>query len=80
MKINDEIRPAMVTPFTEKDRIDTDCISKLAEWYTGKGVDGLFAVCQGTAEIAAKFAEVFCSESWGFAAGMMHDTGKAPEK
>jgi CRISPR-associated endonuclease/helicase Cas3 len=35
---------------------------------------------RGTAEMAAEFSRSFDSESWGRAAGIAHDTGKAPEK
>ncbi|GGD54086.1 dihydrodipicolinate synthase family protein [Paenibacillus nasutitermitis] len=44
--------PTMVTPFTDKNTIDYDALERAVEWYIGKGVDGLFAVCQSS--------EMFC--------------------
>lgn len=35
---------------------------------------------KGTAELAAAFAKIFNSESWGYAVGIGHDTGKGPER
>ncbi|WP_321991572.1 CRISPR-associated helicase Cas3' [Marispirochaeta aestuarii] len=34
----------------------------------------------GTAKLAGRFARSFDSEAWGYAVGISHDTGKAPEK
>jgi 4-hydroxy-tetrahydrodipicolinate synthase len=48
MNISDGIWPTMVTPYTDKNEIDTDCLSELVEWYIEREVDGLFAVCQSS--------------------------------
>ena len=37
--------PVMITPFTETNEIDYTALEQLIEWYIGKGVQGLFAVC-----------------------------------
>ncbi|ORC32838.1 CRISPR-associated endonuclease Cas3'' [Marispirochaeta aestuarii] len=49
--------------------------------------DGSWAIPQnlqdhlmGTAELSAAFARSFDSESWGYAIGIAHDSGKAPKK
>jgi CRISPR-associated endonuclease/helicase Cas3 len=41
---------------------------------------GLEDHLRGTAELAGKFAGVFDSGSWGYAAGIGHDAGKGPAK
>lgn len=50
MKFNipDGVWPTMITPFTEDNRIDYGALADIVEWYIGKGVDGLFAVCQSS--------------------------------
>lgn len=58
--------PVMLTPFTEDGAVDYEKLEKLTEWYIGKGVDGLFAVCQSSEmfelnlEERMKTAETVC--------------------
>ena len=40
--------PTMVTPFGIGGGIDYDALAGMVEWYIGRGVDGLFAVCQSS--------------------------------
>lgn len=40
--------PTMITPFTRDNKVDESGLEKMIEWYIGKGVDGLFAVCQSS--------------------------------
>ena len=40
--------PTMITPFTQDNKVDEAGLEKMIEWYIGKGVDGLFAVCQSS--------------------------------
>ncbi|NMB95940.1 MAG: dihydrodipicolinate synthase family protein [Clostridiaceae bacterium] len=46
--IPDGVWPTMITPYTEDNKIDYNCLEELIEWYVRKGVDGLFAVCQSS--------------------------------
>jgi 4-hydroxy-tetrahydrodipicolinate synthase len=45
--ISDGIWPTMITPFKD-NKIDYRVLENMVEWYIGKGVDGLFAVCQSS--------------------------------
>ena len=40
--------PTMLTPFTEKNKVDYLALEELVEWYIKMGVNGLFAVCQSS--------------------------------
>jgi 4-hydroxy-tetrahydrodipicolinate synthase len=40
--------PTMITPFTDKNRIDFRAVQKLTEWFIANGCDGIFAVCQSS--------------------------------
>ena len=44
--------PVMLTPFTPGGAVDYPALDRLVEWYIGRGVSGLFAVCQSS--------EMFC--------------------
>ncbi|WP_409345934.1 dihydrodipicolinate synthase family protein [Paenibacillus sp. MBLB4367] len=46
--VKDGVWPTMITPFTETGEIDYETLEQLIEWYIGKGVSGLFAVCQSS--------------------------------
>ena len=46
--IPDGVWPTMITPYTEDNKIDYNCLEELIEWYVRKGVDGLLAVCQSS--------------------------------
>ncbi|MFH5181693.1 dihydrodipicolinate synthase family protein [Paenibacillus sp. TAB 01] len=48
MRIAEGVWPTMVTPFTEDNEIDYPALERAVEWYIGRGVDGLFAVCQSS--------------------------------
>ncbi|MCL2060845.1 MAG: dihydrodipicolinate synthase family protein [Oscillospiraceae bacterium] len=43
-----EVWPVMLTPFTATGSVDYAALGELIEWYIGKGVSGLFAVCQSS--------------------------------
>ena len=38
----------MVTPFDEEYRVDYSVMKDQVEWYIGRGVNGIFAVCQSS--------------------------------
>ncbi|MFE5318267.1 dihydrodipicolinate synthase family protein [Paenibacillus sp. NPDC056579] len=40
--------PTMLTPFTVSGEVDYAALEQLMEWYIGRGVQGLFAVCQSS--------------------------------
>ena len=44
--IPDGVYPTMVTPFTEDNKVDYNGVLELLNWYSEKGVDGIFAICQ----------------------------------
>ena len=46
--IADGVRPVMITPYTEDNKIDYDAVLRIIEWYDKQGVDGIFAVCQSS--------------------------------
>lgn len=47
-KFPNGVYPVMLTPFTEGNKVDFESLEKLVNWYIGKGVAGLFAVCQSS--------------------------------
>ncbi|TMV46994.1 dihydrodipicolinate synthase family protein [Paenibacillus mesophilus] len=46
--IKDGVWPTMITPFTAEGEVDYAALGQLVEWYIGRGVHGLFAVCQSS--------------------------------
>lgn len=46
--IKDGVWPTMITPFTAAGEVDYAALEQLVEWYIGRGVHGLFAVCQSS--------------------------------
>lgn len=40
--------PTMVTPYTKDNKIDYRGVEKLLDFYYGRGVDGVFAICQSS--------------------------------
>lgn len=55
--ISDGVYPTMVTPFTSDNKIDYDGVLKILEWYSQKGVDGIFAICQSSEIFFLSFEE-----------------------
>lgn len=55
--INNGVYPTMITPFTEDNKIDFKGVAELLEWYKGKGVDGIFAICQSSEIFFLSFEE-----------------------
>jgi 4-hydroxy-tetrahydrodipicolinate synthase len=49
--------PTMLTPFTENGQLDWHGLEQLIEWYIGKKVAGLFAVCQSSEMFHLSLAE-----------------------
>ena len=58
------VYPTMLTPFNEDLTIDYAGLERLIEWYIGRGIDGLFAVCQSSAmfELSRKERKSLCSK------------------
>lgn len=46
--IQNGVWPTMITPFTSSGDVDYAALEQLVEWYIGRGVHGLFAVCQSS--------------------------------
>lgn len=42
------VYPTMITPFTKDNKIDYAAVEALINWYAGKKVDGIFAICQSS--------------------------------
>jgi 4-hydroxy-tetrahydrodipicolinate synthase len=55
--INNGVYPTMVTPFTDDNKIDYNGVKQLLDWYVGKGVDGIFAICQSSEIFFLSFEE-----------------------
>lgn len=55
--INSGVYPTMITPFDENNKIDYNGVLELLEWYTEKGVDGIFAICQSSEIFYLSFEE-----------------------
>lgn len=55
--IPDGVYPTMVTPFTEDNKVDYNGVLKLLNWYSEKGVDGIFAICQSSEIFFLSFEE-----------------------
>lgn len=56
-QIPNGVYPTMITPFTDDNKIDFDGVLKLLDWYHGKGVDGIFAICQSSEIFCLTFSE-----------------------
>lgn len=56
-EIKNGVYPTMLTPFTKDNKIDYDGVLKLIEWYSEKGVDGIFAICQSSEIFFLSFEE-----------------------
>lgn len=52
--------PTMITPFTTSNKIDYNALERLIDWYIGRGVDGLFAVCQSSEMFFLSLEERAC--------------------
>ncbi len=56
-KIPNGVYPTMLTPFTKDNKIDYNGVAALLEWYSKKGVDGIFAICQSSEIFFLSFEE-----------------------
>ena len=56
-QIPNGVYPTMITPFTDDNKIDFDGVLSLLEWYSQKGVDGVFAICQSSEIFFLSFEE-----------------------
>lgn len=55
--IKNGVYPTMVTPFTDDNKVDFDGILQLLDWYSYRGVDGIFAICQSSEIFYLSFEE-----------------------
>ena len=51
------VYPTMITPFTKDNKIDYAAVEALINWYAGKKVDGIFAICQSSEIFFLSFEE-----------------------
>lgn len=65
------VYPTMLTPFHEDLTIDYAALERLIDWYLGRGIDGLFAVCQSSAmfELSRAERKSLCRKTVELAAG-----------
>lgn len=56
-QIPNGVYPTMITPFTDDNKIDYNGVLQLLEWYSKKGVDGIFAICQSSEIFYLSFEE-----------------------
>lgn len=56
-QIPNGVYPTMITPFTDDNKIDYDGVLALLDWYSKKGVDGIFAICQSSEIFYLSFEE-----------------------
>ena len=70
-KIVNGVYPTMLTPFNTDLSIDYKGLEKLVEWYIGRGIDGLFAVCQSSAmfELSRNERKDLCRKTVEITAG-----------
>jgi len=59
------VYPTMVTPFKENLAIDYEALERLINWYSEKGIDGLFSVCQSSAmfELSRRERKQLCRKT-----------------
>ncbi|MBN1246094.1 MAG: dihydrodipicolinate synthase family protein [Anaerolineae bacterium] len=55
--ISNGVWPTMITPFTADDRLDDSALAAMVDWYSVRGVAGLFAVCQSSEMFHLNLAE-----------------------
>ena len=56
-EIPNGVFPTMLTPFTDDNKVDYNGVEQLLEWYSKKGVDGIFAICQSSEIFYLSFEE-----------------------
>lgn len=56
-EINNGVYPTMLTPFTADNKIDYNAVEQLLEFYTSRGVKGIFAICQSSEIFFLSFEE-----------------------
>ncbi|MBQ3519518.1 MAG: dihydrodipicolinate synthase family protein [Clostridia bacterium] len=56
-KINGGVYPTMITPYTADNKIDFNGVEQILQWYTERGVDGIFAICQSSEIFFLSFEE-----------------------
>ena len=56
-QIPNGVYPTMITPFTDDNKIDYNGVLELLDWYSKKGVDGIFAICQSSEIFFLSFEE-----------------------
>ncbi|HBL41410.1 MAG TPA: dihydrodipicolinate synthase family protein [Ruminococcaceae bacterium] len=51
------VYPTMITPYTADNKIDYGAVEQLLNWYSEKGCDGIFAICQSSEIFFLSFEE-----------------------
>lgn len=55
--IPDGVYPTMVTPYTADNKVDYNAVEQIINWYSERGVDGIFAICQSSEIFFLSFEE-----------------------
>ena len=56
-QIPNGVYPTMVTPYTKDNKIDYNAVLQLLNWYSARGVAGIFAICQSSEIFFLNFEE-----------------------
>lgn len=51
------VYPTMVTPYTADNKVDYNAVEQIINWYSERGVDGIFAICQSSEIFFLSFEE-----------------------
>ncbi len=51
------VYPTMVTPYTADNKVDYNAVEQIIEWYSERGIDGIFAICQSSEIFFLSFEE-----------------------
>lgn len=55
--IKDGVYPTMITPYTTDNKVDYNAVEQILEFYSEKGCDGIFAICQSSEIFFLSFEE-----------------------
>lgn len=51
------VYPTMVTPYTADNKVDYNAVEQIINWYSERGIDGIFAICQSSEIFFLSFEE-----------------------
>ncbi len=51
------VYPTMITPYTADNKVDYNAVEQIINWYSERGIDGIFAICQSSEIFFLSFEE-----------------------